>query len=108
MAACDAHYTFLYVDIGNFGKISDGGGFENSSLDQKLQNSYFLPSPAILTDSNKVLSFVFIEDEAFPLKTNMLCPFPGKLLPQNKTICNYHLSRARRCIENAFGILTSR
>ncbi|XP_035220140.1 protein ALP1-like [Stegodyphus dumicola] len=108
MAASDAHYRFLYVDIGNFGRISDGGVFANSSLGQKLQNSKFLPEPALLPESNKVLPFVFIADEAFPLKTNMLRPFPGKLLPRNKRIFNYRLARARRCIENAFGILTAR
>ncbi|XP_035228623.1 protein ALP1-like, partial [Stegodyphus dumicola] len=108
MAASDAHYRFLYVDIGNYGRISDGAVLDNSSLGRKLQNSNFLLDPALLPESNKVLPFVFIADEAFPLKTNMLRPFPGKLLPQNKRIFNYRLARARRCIENAFGILTAR
>ena len=49
------------------------------------------------------LSYCFVGDEAFPLKTWLLRPYPGRELTDRRRIYNYRLSRARRTIENAFG-----
>ena len=51
---------------------------------------------------------MFVGDEAFPLKQNMMHPYPGRNLPQPQAVYNHHLSQARRVIENTFGILASR
>ena len=38
----------------------------------------------------------------------MLCPYPGRYLPEGKRIFNYRLARARRIIENGFGIMATK
>ncbi|CAK1590299.1 unnamed protein product [Parnassius mnemosyne] len=52
--------------------------------------------------------FVFLGDEAFGLQKHILRPFPNKSLNKEERIYNYRLNRARRCVECAFGILTSK
>ncbi|XP_022181584.1 uncharacterized protein LOC111041585 [Myzus persicae] len=55
-------------------------------------------------------SYVFVGDEAFPLKPYLLRPYSRNSLGDNEpnTIFNYRLSRTRRVVENAFGILAAR
>ena len=44
----------------------------------------------------------------FPLKDWIRCPYPGKSITEEQKMYNYRLSRDRRVIENAFGILVAR
>lgn len=63
-----------------------------------------LPAAEAVDDGERELPYVFIADEAFPLKEYLMRPFPGsQLVTESKKIYNYRLSRARRVIENAFG-----
>ncbi|XP_025155843.1 uncharacterized protein LOC112588867 [Harpegnathos saltator] len=48
--------------------------------------------------------------KVFSLSTNVLIPYPKEQCTGKKErrIYNYRLSRARRCVENAFGVMVSR
>jgi hypothetical protein len=51
---------------------------------------------------------VILGDEAFPLRNSLLRPFSGTHLDMKKRLFNYRLSRARRYVACAFGILTNK
>ncbi|XP_035220975.1 protein ANTAGONIST OF LIKE HETEROCHROMATIN PROTEIN 1-like [Stegodyphus dumicola] len=107
LAACDGKYCFTIVDIGGSGRQSDGGIFHSSTFGQALKESLNIPKPEAVCPG-KYLPYVFVADEAFPLKKNLMRPFPGRNLDTPKKIYNYRLSRCRRLIENTFGIFASR
>ena len=109
MAVCDYNYCFTLLDIGDYGRQSDGGIFSNSLFGRAMESeSLFIPDPDNITGQTSPTPYFFVGDAAFPLKRYMLRPYPGKYLPDNKRIFNYRLSRARRVIENTFGILATK
>lgn len=109
LALVDAEYKFIYVDVGCNGRISDGGVFRNSTLNRALENgSLNIPSPMPLPGENCPVPFMIAADDAFPLKENIIKPYSNTGLTTKKRIFNYRLSRARRIVENAFGILSNR
>lgn len=110
MAMCDAYLRFTLVDIGAAGRQSDGGVLKHSAMGQMLQaNQLNVPVPAKVGNNGPILPFVVVADEAFPLTTYMMRPFPRRTILNNrKKLFNYRLSRARRLIESCFGILSSR
>ncbi len=109
MAVVNANYEFMYVDVGTNGRVSDGGAWANSSLCARLQEGTLgLPTDEQLPDSHRTLPYVFVGDDAFPLKRYLMKPYPLKHQNNRQKIFSYRLSRAHRVVENAFGIMASK
>jgi len=109
MAVADAQMRFTYVDIGCQGRVSDGGVWANCSLRRAIEeNELNIPQTSLLPRTNVEAPNFMVADDAFPLSKNLLKPFPGRGLTYDKKIFNYRLSRARRIIENAFGLLVAK
>lgn len=111
MAICDHEYKFtLVLDVGAFGSDCDAGVlskslFEKALYDRTLNTSY---ETRKLPGCNIELSYFVIGNEAFQLHKNVMRPYSGRYLCDDKSIFNYRLSRARHTIENTFGILVAR
>ena len=69
-----------------------------------------LPPPDVIDECSSIgqLLYFLVGDEVFSLQPLLLRPYPGHGLTEEQIIFNYHLSRARRVIEKAFGIMGSR
>jgi hypothetical protein len=96
------------TDVGSFGRSSDGGVFSHSALEKRMENgSVNIPPDSCLPGTNAEAPFVIVGDDAFPLKTDLMRPCPGRQSSGNDCMkyFNNRLSRARRMSENAFGIL---
>ena len=111
MALVDYQYCFITVDVGAYGSSSDGGVFARSELGRTLvDNALNLPADKILQGAAELgpLPYVIVGDEAFPIKRNLMRPYPGRDLTDENRIFNCGLSRVRRIVENAFGLLAAR
>ena len=101
--------SFLYIDVGCQGRISDGGVFNNTSLFRAIgDGSIGFPPDAPYPNSTQSKPFSIVGDEAFALRSYLMKPYPQRNLTMDQRKFNYRLSRARRVVENAFGILASR
>lgn len=110
LAICDANYCFTMFDLGQYGSNNDSGVLSHSEMGQCFdEGSLFVPDESDIegTETFK-LPYYLVGDEIFPLKVWLMRPYPGPLVEDAEKIFNYRLSRARRTIENAFGILCAR
>jgi len=105
----DADYNFLWADVGANGAASDCGVFNESPLRAAIEDGTIgFPLPQPLPNDDRPMPFFLIGDDAFPLKEWMMKPFSHRGMDDGERIFNYRLSRARRVVENAFGILAHR
>ena len=83
--------------------------FSASSLKGSLVNNTLnLPPAETIQGIPTKIHYHIVADGAFPLSLNILKPYPQRNLDRPKRVFNYRLSRSRRVVENAFGILANR
>lgn len=110
MALVDAEYKFIWVDTGaNGSAASDAQIWNASEVKETIEDGTIgLPAPDPLPGDDRPMPFFLIGDDAFALKPWMMKPFSRRCLTREERVFNYRLSRARRIVENAFGILAQR
>ncbi|CAK1587982.1 unnamed protein product [Parnassius mnemosyne] len=105
MACANANYEIIWCEAGVNGRRSDGGAITETRFYKKLNNhDSNIPNKKKPQNSTKNLPFVFVADKA----GNLMKPFGKNALTPERRVYNYRLSRARRVIENVFGIMTRR
>lgn len=110
LALVDANSRFIAIDVGSYGREGDAGIFSKSKFGQAIRSGKFeIPPPCELPGTDILLPHVILGDEAFSMHENLMKPFPRQqsLNDRTKAVYNYRHSRARRVVENAFGILSN-
>lgn len=110
LAVVDANLSCIAIDVGAYRREGDSSIFKKSPLGRKVYNGTLnLPPPKCLPGTTTdPQPFVFIGDSAFQIHTNLLRPFPERGLTPRRRVFNYRLSRCRRSVECAFGILCNK
>lgn len=109
MALVDWDYCFTFVDVGAQGRMNDAGVFASTTLYRKIiKNELLLPPAKPLPGRQIPVPYVIVGDDAFPIRSNLLKPYSGNYAKNSmERIFNYRICRARRIVENVFGILAS-
>ena len=110
LAVCDADYCFTLFDFESYGSNNDCDVLADFMLGKGLKsNKIQLPPDEPLDGcAFSPLHYYLLGGDIFPLKKWLIKPYPGKNLTEEQEIYNYRLSRCRRVMKNAFGILPAR
>jgi hypothetical protein len=106
-AVCDHRYRFWDVEVGWAGRAHDARVFANADIYKQALAGTLLPTTTERFGNTDV-PLCILGDPAYPLMDWLMKPYPGMGLDDERTHYNYRQSRARMCIENAFGRLKGR
>ena len=105
----NSNYEIVYADVHSKGWIPKDGAWKNSALNVALlSGDMMLPKSKELPQSEKVASYVFLADDAFPLKPFIMKSYPKNKQSLDEAVFSYRLSRVKRLGENAFGLMASK
>ena len=109
MAVADANYKFIYVDVGAEGSAGDGGTWYRTTLHEAIEDHRAgFPDASPLPNATTPIPFHLVGDDAFAMKTWLMKPYSHHSQVPQERIFNYRLSRARRVVENAFGLMQTK
>ena len=110
LAVVTSDYKFLWIDVSGKGSSSDAHIYNASDFREGLQNNDIIgfPQPDPLPGDTEDIPYFLVGDDAFALRTYMMKPYGNRDMTRKQRIFNYRLSRARRVVENSFGILANR
>lgn len=99
----------MWADVDGVGSQSDAQIYNASELTEVLQNGEInLPDDEPLQNDDRPHPYFMLSDDAFALKSYMMKPYSRWNMTYEENIPNYRISRGRRVVENAFGIMVLR
>ena len=108
-AIVDAAYKFIYHEVGAEGRTGDATIWNESNFKDCLERGLWnTPPPLLAPRTQTPIPSLIVADSAFALSPQLMKPYPERDLTYPRRVLNYRLSRARRVVENAFGILACR
>ena len=109
MAISSASYKFIYVNVGAEGGAGDGGTWQMCGLEGALSNNTAeVPEDKPLPHDDEPIPYHIVADDAFALKPWLMKPYSHQTQRPTERLYSYRLSRARRVVENSFGLLQTR
>ena len=80
-------HSIIMYDLGVNGRNSDAGVYSTSPISAMLQgNTHNTPPPQIPTNWHTPLPHVVVGDEAFPLKSYLMKPYPQRNLSAEESV----------------------
>ncbi|KAL0163786.1 hypothetical protein M9458_039539, partial [Cirrhinus mrigala] len=85
MAAVDVNYKFIYASVGTQERVSDAGLFAHLDLCKEMdQGQLNFPPPEPLPSSDIMMPYMFVGDEACPLRPDLMKPYPNKQMDHSQ------------------------
>ena len=109
MGLVDADYKFIWADLSGKGSSSDAQIYNNSEIKEfAVDATIGFPAPDAVPNDYQDVTLLLHRQRCLrpPKDHDEAIQSPG--LDNEERIFNYMLSRARRVVENAFGILANR